>query len=102
MQLQAVSIIGMNVQERGGICAAVAQRFALVDPFLTEQSRRMWAAAEAVAIGHHGNAIVAEATGLSRTTITKARAQLAQADDSGSGRQRRPGAGRKPLAEVDA
>lgn len=91
----------MDLQERRGILSAVRQRFTLVDAYLTEQSRRMWAAAEASAIGPRGNALVAEATGISRTTITKAREELQQTPESPSGRQRQPGAGRKPLVVND-
>jgi transposase len=92
----------MKPQERQEILAAVRQRFTWVDPFLSEQSRRIWAAAEAAAIGTHGNAIVAQATGMSRTTITKARSELQASADPSFSRQRRPGGGRKPLAETDA
>jgi len=101
MQLQVLSVAVMNPQERREILSAVRQRFTLVDPYLTEQSRRMWAAAEASTIGPHGKTIVAEATGISRTTITKARAELQQASDRPSSRQRQPGGGRKPLTEAD-
>ncbi len=92
----------MNPQERQEIVAAVQQRFGMVDPYLTEQSRRVWAAAEATAIGPHGNAIVAEATGLSRTTITKARVEVQRPATRSATRQRQAGAGRKPLALADA
>jgi transposase len=92
----------MNPHERREILSAVGQRFTLVDPFLTEQSRRLWAAAEAAVIGSHGNAIVAEATGISRTTITKARVELQQASELPPFRQRQPGGGRKPLTEADS
>jgi transposase len=92
----------MNPQERRELLSAVSQRFTVVDPYLTEQSRRMWAAAEAAAIGPHGNAIVAKATGMSRTTITKARAECQQTAVPPFARQRQPGGGRKPLAETDA
>jgi hypothetical protein len=92
----------MNPQERQELLTAVRQRFTWVDPFLSEQSRRVWAAAEAATIGAHGNAIVAQATGLSRTTITKARSELQESADPSSSSQRRPGGGRKPLAETDA
>ena len=81
--------------------SAVSQRFTVIDPYLTEQSRRIWAAAEATAIGTHGNAIVAEATGISRTTITKARAECQQATEPPAVRQRHAGGGRKPLAATD-
>ncbi len=101
MQLPAGFIEGMNLQERRDILSAVQQRFGIVDPYLTEQSRRMWAAAEASAIGRQGNAIVAEATGISRTTITKARVELRQASVPPSSRQRQPGGGRKPLSAAD-
>jgi transposase len=92
----------MTPRERHEILSAVNQRFTLVDPYLTELSRRIWAAAEAATIGPHGNAIVAEATGISRTTITKARAASQEAADPPSSRQRQLGGGRKPLAETDA
>jgi hypothetical protein len=96
-----MSIIVMNLQERRKILSAVHLRFLVVDPYLTEQNRRIWAAAEATAIGPYGNAIVAEATGISRTTITKARSELQQVSDLPPFRQRHAGGGRKPLTEVD-
>lgn len=70
-------------------------------PYLTEQTRRVWAAAEALAIGPHGLAIVAEATGMSRTTISKAQQECTDVSSQLGDRQRRPGGGRKPLVEVD-
>ena len=66
----------MNRQERAEILAAVQQRFGVVAPYLTEPCRRIWAAAEATTIGPHGKTIVAEATGLSRTTIHKAQQEV--------------------------
>ena len=56
----------MKRQERAEIIAAVQQRFRVVAPYLTEQTRRVWAAAEAQTIGDNGNTIVAEATGMGR------------------------------------
>ncbi len=91
----------MNRQEREEILAAVQQRFAVVAAYLTEQSRRVWAAAEAEVIGRYGNSIVAEATGLSRTTIIKALTELGSSSPPTPERQRRSGGGRKPLTEVD-
>jgi transposase len=91
----------MKRQERQEIVAAVRQRFIVVDPFLSEQTRRVWAAAEALAIGANGNTIVAEATGISRTTIIKAQQEVEEATMVPD-RQRRPGGGRKPLSEGDA
>lgn len=101
MQLQVLCTEGMNRQEREDILAAVQQRFAVVAAYLTEQSRRVWAAAEADVIGRYGTSIVAEATGLSRTTIIKAQTELASSSPPTPERQRRSGGGRKPLAAVD-
>ena len=39
---------------------------------LTERSRRLWAASEAMALGHGGIALVERATGVSRSTIARA------------------------------
>jgi transposase len=90
----------MKRQEREKILVAVRQRFVVLDPFLTEQTRRVWVAAEALAIGANGNTIVAEATGVSRTTIIKAQQEV-EDTTTVPDRQRRPGGGRKPLTEVD-
>jgi transposase len=47
----------------------VRKKFDLLELILDEQARRIWAAAEAQALGHRGISVVARATGLSRTTI---------------------------------
>jgi transposase len=91
----------MNSQERQEIVAAVSRRFVTMAPYMTGQSRRMWAAAEALVIGPHGTTIVAEAIGMSRTTISKAQQECEDASSGPGDRQRRRGGGRKPLAEVD-
>ncbi len=62
---------------------------------LTERSRRLWAATEALAIGHGGIAVVERATGISRATITRGIAELKSGDSMRSGRIRHPGGGRK-------
>lgn len=59
----------------------------------------MWAAAESQAIGYGGDALVAAATGLARDIIRAGRKELENEVTSGS-RQRRPGGGRKSLAET--
>jgi hypothetical protein len=91
----------MTHDERTTVLLAVRQRYQVVAPYLTEQTRRVWAAAEALAIGRHGNAIVSEAIGLSRTTLTKAKDELVDPTPADSHRQRRPGGGRKPLSATD-
>jgi len=69
-------------------------------PHLDERQRRLLAAAEACVLGYGGVSLVARASGLSRTTVHKAMAEL---DDSPlpAGRIRRPGGGRKRLFESD-
>ena len=71
---------------------------------LNERTRRRWAAVEARALGRGGIARVAEATGLSRTTIGAGLRELAEGreDEDASGRLRNPGAGRKSLPVYDA
>jgi len=64
---------------------------------LDERGKRRWAAAEAMALGRGGIAAVAMATGLSDRTIRTGIEELRSEDPLPSGRQRRPGAGRKPL-----
>jgi len=64
---------------------------------LNERGLRRWAAAEAQSIGRGGIAAVAKATGLSRITIRKGIGELSAPEALPAHRQRRPGAGRKPL-----
>ena len=51
------------------ILASVRQKFDLLRPIMTERMRRQWAASEALALPRGGMTLVAQATGLSRTTI---------------------------------
>ena len=81
----------------------VQTKFAALGPYLDEQSRRRWAAVEARAIGRGGIERVAEATGLSRTTIRAGLKELDRRpeDVPVPGRQRSPGGGRKRLVVHD-
>ena len=47
-----------------GFVEVIAEKFASLEPVLDERARRLWAAAEARAIGRGGISRVAEATGL--------------------------------------
>ncbi len=91
----------MENRDRGALKAQVQRRYELMAPYLTEQLRRAWAAAEALTLGRGGNAIVAEAIGVSRTTLTKAKHAVLSPSEVPS-RQRRLGGGRKFLVETDA
>jgi hypothetical protein len=55
--------------DTAAIVAKVRQKFELLTPIMTERMRRHWAASEALTLSRGGIALVAEATGLSRTTI---------------------------------
>ncbi len=81
----------------------IAGKYAAIAPFLDERQRRLWLAVEAQALGHGGVSAVARATGRSRTTVTKALAELSGPEGEAlpAGRIRRPGAGRKPATETD-
>ena len=68
-------------------------KYAALSPLLNERARRLWAAAESVAIGYGGDAVVSSATGLSRNTIRSGRQELTEGG-AAAGRLRRPGAGR--------
>ena len=49
--------------------ATLVAKYAAVGPVLDERSRRRWAAAESLAIGYGGDAVVSSATGVARETI---------------------------------
>jgi len=72
---------------------------------LDERARRLWAATEAMALGHGGVTAVAKATGLAESTIRLGRSQLQQTPESvvdqQPGRIRQPGGGRKRLTQED-
>lgn len=54
--------------------ATVVAKYVGMRPVLDERARRLWAAAESVAIGYGGDALVSAATGLARQTIANGRA----------------------------
>jgi len=73
--------------------ATVVAKYVVMAPVLDERGRRLWAAAESVAIGYGGDALVSAATGLARQTIANGRRELAD-DVAATTRIRRVGAGR--------
>src|SRR3954470_12674810 len=88
------------------VVEVIAEKFASLEPVLNERARRLWAAAEAHAIGRGGISRVAEATGLSRITIRSGLSELHPSPSTNglgtlTGRTRRQGGGRKPLTEHD-
>lgn len=91
---------------QNSIIQAIQAKYAALAPLLDERTRRLWAAVEAQAIGRGGITRVAEATGLSQTTIRVGLQELASQSPSGthnvtSERLRRPGGGRRSLVAQD-
>jgi hypothetical protein len=87
------------------VVKSVRRKFAALRPVLDERARRQWAAAEALELGWGGISAVAEATGMSRVTIThgleEVQSRRGSAEEEVTSRIRRPGGGRKQLVETD-
>jgi hypothetical protein len=85
---------------------AIRLKFELLCSVMDERTRRLWAAAEAKAIGRGGIVRVSAATGMSRNTLAAGLRELQEAAPAPAAgavrpRIRRPGGGRKPLIEHD-
>ena len=76
-------------------------KYRALAPTLTERSRRVWAATEARALGRGGITLVARATGISTSTITRGLRELQSRARLAAGRVRRPGGGRKRTVDKD-
>jgi hypothetical protein len=76
----------------------IAVKFSAVVDALDERGRRLWAAAESDAIGYGGDALVSDATGLSRDTIRAGRRQIHSGNAVGD-RLRAEGAGRPRIEQ---
>jgi Rhodopirellula transposase DDE domain len=87
------------VRRNDDLEATIVAKFSVMGPVLDERARRLWAAAESVAIGYGGDALVSAATGLARETIRHGRRELARGVDA-TPRIRRAGAGRPRLAQT--
>jgi hypothetical protein len=83
----------------------IRAKYIALSPVMDERVRRHWAATEAMALGWGGITIAARATGLARNTIATGVRELTQrgtrSNVSIDVRLRRPGGGRKPIAETD-
>jgi hypothetical protein len=84
----------------------VRRKFELLRPLMNERMRRHWAACEALTLQRGGVTLVAQATGLSRTTIWAGLRELRHPDempdtDLPPERSRHAGAGRPFLEKAD-
>ena len=76
-------------------------KFLALAPELSERGRRMWAATEALAIGHGGISLVVRATGISESTVLRGIREIKSGEEVEPGRVRRSGGGRKSLVSTD-
>jgi transposase len=79
--------------------ATMREKYRVLCGVLDERGRRVWAAAEASSLPYGGVSLVAQATGLSRTTIHAGIRELQESRRKplATGRSRKAGGGRKPL-----
>ena len=83
----------------------VRHKFDSLRTVLDERTRRLWAGAEARALGYGGVSLVTRATGLSRTTIHQGIKDLLKGSVKAEGVQkqiRSPGGGRKSILHYDS
>lgn len=81
--------------------AGIAVRFQGIRALVDERARRLFAGAEALAIGHGGVAAVSRATGLSEPTVRQGVRDVRGGETLAKGRVRRPGAGRPKATTRD-
>jgi len=85
----------------------ISEKYKLLKPFLDEQNKRLFAAAEAISLGEGGISIVSRATGISRDTLSKGCKELESGTIGTSGtpipdgKIRAPGGGRKKSVDKD-
>lgn len=78
----------------------IARKFQTLKQEWNERQRRLWAASEAMCLGHGGMSIVARATGLSRPTINQGIKEIENNERLAENRCRREGGGRKKATET--
>jgi hypothetical protein len=84
----------------------IRKRFEMLIPAMNERARRLFAATEALAHGYGGIRAVSRATGVAPSTIGSGIREIRALDQSGAPpagleRIRRPGGGRRKLADAD-
>jgi len=79
----------------------IRMKYKALSPALTERSRRLWCATEAMDIGWGGIALISRATGVAQSTIWRGTQELKSGESLEPGRVRHPGGGRKTVVEKD-
>ena len=77
----------------------IARKYQVLQSEWNERQKRLWAASEALCLGHGGVSLVARATGLSRPTINKGMRELNNDERLPNLRVRREGGGRKKVTK---
>src|SRR5258707_1781968 len=87
--------------ERKELVAGIRKKYQALRSVLDERQRRLWAASEAQSLPHGGVSVIAQATGLSRSTVHAGMRELSQGPGKAmaAGRARRSGGGRKYLVD---
>jgi len=82
---------------------SLREKYRSLAPALNERSRRLWAASEALALGHGGIALVERATGISRSTVVRGISEVRSGAqlELPADRTRRAGGGRKAASRKD-
>jgi transposase len=78
----------------------ISLKFDVLKNELNERQRRLWAASEALCLGHGGVSLVSRVTGLSRTTINLGIGELERGSTLTEHRVRRKGGGRKKVKDI--
>ena len=89
----------MILKQKQYIISQVSKRYSLIKEHLSEKTKKLWAVAEANAIGRGGIIIVHEATGIARDTIRNGIKSINTTTNNNSNNDRKPGGGRKPISE---
>jgi Rhodopirellula transposase DDE domain len=84
-----------------GFLGRMGPQLQVVLPMLDERARRLVLGMTARAAGDGGTGAVAALTGASWQTVADGAAEVGSGDSAPPGRVRRPGGGRRPLAETD-
>src|SRR5260370_8122434 len=86
--------------ERKELVAAIRKKYQALRSVLDERQRRLWAASEAQSLPHGGVSVIAQATGLSRSTVHTGMRELSKGPGKPmeAGRVRSIGGGPKSLA----
>jgi len=76
----------------------IRKKYVIISPHLSERGKRLFAATEALALGHKGVTLASEATGLSRVTVTAGCRELKSGEMLIDEKARKSGGGRKAIA----